>query len=233
MALITILIIAITVIFSYSAFSNYNLFERYKFQPQAILQGKQYDRLLTSGFLHVDMTHLLFNMLTLYFFANAVIVFFAKELGTIPNGSVAFAVLYLAAIVGGNLLALIFQKNNYRYSAVGASGGVSGILFATIIIYPDLELYLFFMLPIKAWVFAILYLAYSVYGVKRQLGNIGHEAHLGGAIVGLIAPLIFRPELITQSQIQILKIQLPLVGILLIPLIVLLIMALKASSNQR
>ncbi|MDD3771229.1 MAG: rhomboid family intramembrane serine protease [Weeksellaceae bacterium] len=230
MSLITILIIAITVIFSYSAFNNYNLFDRYKFQPQAILQGKQYDRLLTSGFLHVDMTHLLFNMLTLYFFADVIIGFFAGTLGGLANGSIGFAVVYLIAIVGGNLLALVFQKNNPRYSAVGASGGVSGILFATIIIYPELQLYLFFAIPIKAWFFAIMYLAYSVYGVKKQLGNIGHEAHLGGAIVGLAAPLIFRPELITESQIQIIGISVPLLGVLLIPIIVLFVMALKTNK---
>lgn len=230
MTLITILIIGITVIFSYTAFSNHALFDRYKFQPQAILQGKQYDRLLTSGFLHVDLTHLLFNMLTLYFFANVVIGFLGSNLGGLPNGSVAFAVIYLASIIGGNLLALLFQKNNSMYSAVGASGGVSGILFASIVIYPDLELYLFFFLPMKGWVFAFLYLGYSIYGMRKQLGNIGHEAHLGGAIVGLAAPLIVQPALIQNSQVAILGMHLPLVVLLLIPIVVLFVMALKARK---
>lgn len=230
MTLITILIIGITVIFSFKAFSNHSLFDRYKFQPQAILQGKQYDRLLTSGFLHVDMTHLLFNMLTLFFFAPVVIMFLARHLGGMPNGSVAFAVIYLASIMGGNLLALLFQKNNARYAAVGASGGVSGILFASIVIYPDLELYLFFFLPMKGWVFAFLYLGYSIYGMRKQLGNIGHEAHLGGAIVGLAAPLLIQPQLIQSSQVNILGFQLPLVVLLLIPIVVLLVMAIQARK---
>lgn len=230
MTLITILIIGITAIFSFKAFSNTSLFDRYKFQPQAILQGKQYDRLLTSGFLHVDMTHLLFNMLTLFFFAPVVISFLARHLGGMPNGSVAFAVIYLAAIMGGNLLALLFQKNNPRYAAVGASGGVSGVLFASIVIYPDLELYLFFFLPMKGWVFAFLYLGYSIYGMRKQLGNIGHEAHLGGAIVGLIAPLLVQPNLILDSQVSLVGIQLPLIVILLIPIVVLLVMAIKARK---
>lgn len=230
MTLITILILGITVVFSYIAFSNAALFDRYKFQPQAILQGKQYDRLLTSGFLHVDLTHLLFNMLTLYFFANVVIGFLGSQLGGLPNGSVAFAVIYLAAIIGGNLLALLFQKDNPRYSAVGASGGVSGILFASIVIYPDLELYLFFFLPMKGWVFAFLYLGYSIYGMRKQLGNIGHEAHLGGAIVGLAAPLLIQPQLIQSSQVNIVGFQLPLVVLLLIPIVVLLVMAIKARK---
>src|SRR5690554_2676700 len=224
MALITIIFIAVTVIFSLRAFNNYALFDRFKFQPQAITRGKQYDRLLTSGFLHVDMTHLLFNMLTLFFFANVVIGFFARHMGNdIATGSVLFAVLYLLAIIGGNLLALLFQQNNPNYSAVGASGGVSGILFASIVVYPDLQLYLFFALPIKGWVFAILYLGYSVYGVQKQLGNIGHEAHLGGAIVGLIFPLIFAPYLFEQNMIYILG--------MLIPIAVLLVMAIRARKN--
>ncbi|MGB6083963.1 rhomboid family intramembrane serine protease [Moheibacter sp.] len=224
MALITIIIIAVTVIFSLRAFNNYALFDRFKFQPQAITRGKQYDRLLTSGFLHVDMTHLLFNMLTLFFFANVVIGFFARHMGNdIATGSVLFAVLYLLAIIGGNLLALLFQQNNPNYSAVGASGGVSGILFASIVVYPDLQLYLFFALPIKGWLFAILYLGYSVYGVQKQLGNIGHEAHLGGAIVGLVFPLIFAPYLFEQNMIYILG--------MLIPIAVLLVMAIRARKN--
>lgn len=220
MALITIVLIAVTVIFSLRAFNNYALFDRFKFQPQAITQGKQYDRLLTSGFLHVDMTHLLFNMLTLFFFANVVIGFLARLMGNdVATGSVLFAVLYLLAIIGGNLLALFFQRNNHTYSAVGASGGVSGILFASIVIYPDLELYLFFALPIKGWIFAILYLGYSVYGMRKQLGNIGHEAHLGGAIVGLIFPLIFAPYLFEQNMYYILG--------MLVPIAVLLVMAIR------
>lgn len=224
MALITIIIIAVTVIFSLRAFNNYTLFDRFKFQPQAITRGKQYDRLLTSGFLHVDMTHLLFNMLTLFFFANVVIGFFARHMGNdIATGSVLFAVLYLLAIIGGNLLALLFQQNNPNYSAVGASGGVSGILFASIVVYPDLQLYLFFALPIKGWLFAILYLGYSVYGVQKQLGNIGHEAHLGGAIVGLAFPLIFAPYLFEQNMIYILG--------MLIPIAILLVMAIRARKN--
>lgn len=223
MSLITIIIIGITVLFSFQAFKNYHLFDRYKFQPQAILHGKQYDRLLTSGFLHVDTTHLLFNMLTLYFFANVVINFFAMQFGNLSTGAVVFAIVYLASIIGGNLLALLFQKDNPRYSAVGASGGVSGILFASIVVYPDLQLYIFFFLPMKGWIFAILYLAYSVYGMQKQLGNIGHEAHLGGAIVGLLAPIIVQPALFEKNQLYILG--------MLVPIAVLLVLALKTRKQ--
>lgn len=117
-------------------------------------------------------------------------------------------------------MALFFQQNNSYYSAVGASGGVSGILFASIVVYPDLQLYLLFAIPIKGWVFAILYLGFSVYGMQKQLGNIGHEAHLGGAIVGLVAPLILMPSLFEQNMVYILG--------MLIPLAVLLVLAIKS-----
>lgn len=211
MALITIIIIVITALFSWRGFNDLGLFERFKFQPQAITQGKQYDRLLMSGFLHVDMGHLIFNMLTLYFFATPVIKFFAIQLGgSIATGSVVFAVIYLLSIVGGNLLALFFQKNNPRYSAVGASGGVMGIVMAAIAIFPN-ELQIYGFIP--GWLFAILYLGYSVYGVQKQLGNIGHEAHMGGAIVGLVTPLILYPPLFQHNMYYILGMLVPIAAL--------------------
>lgn len=220
MALITIIIIGITVLFSLRAFNDYNLFERFKFQPQAITQGKQYDRLLMSGFLHVDMAHLIFNMITLYFFASPVIQFFAIQFGrNFATGSVIFAVIYLLSILGGNFVALFFQKNNPVYSAVGASGGVMGIVMAAIAIFPN-ELQIYGFIP--GWLFAIVYLGYSVYGVQKQLGNIGHEAHLGGAIVGLAFPIVLYPELFEQNMKYILG--------MLVPIAALLILAIKGRK---
>lgn len=218
MDLITIVIIAVTVLVSLKGFKDYAFFDRFKFQPLAITKGKQYDRLLTSGFLHVDMMHLFFNMLTLFFFANIVIAFCARMFdGHVPTGSVIFAIIYILSIIGGNLLSLFFQRGNSHYSAVGASGGVSGIVFAAIVIAPT-ALKIYGVVP--GWLFAILYLGYSVYGMQKQLGNIGHEAHLGGAIVGLIAPLILMPSLFEQNMVYILG--------MLIPLAVLLVLAIKS-----
>ncbi|MFA7470573.1 MAG: rhomboid family intramembrane serine protease [Weeksellaceae bacterium] len=222
MSMVTLIIIGITVIVSMKGFSDFIFFDRYKFQPGPILHYKQFDRLLTSGFLHVNTTHLLFNMLTLYFFADVVIQFFTIQTGNTQFGNVLFALVYVLAILGGNLLALFFQKNNLNYSAVGASGGVSGILFASVLAYPDLTLYLFFAIPIKGWLFAILFLGYSVYGVRNQVGNIGHEAHLGGAIVGLIAPLIINPGLFQQNQIYIYG--------MLVPIVILFVMAMRTKK---
>lgn len=231
-AIITIIIIAINVIVSMKGFNDPGFFNRYKFQTGAVLNGKQYDRILTSGFLHVDFTHLIFNMLTLYFFANVVIQYFSAPsyfvYGTagvvnMTTGYIMFAVVFLLSILGGNFLALFFQRNNPYYSAVGASGGVSGVLFAAIAAYPDMTLGLMFIIPMPGWVFGILYLGYSVYGMQKQLGNIGHEAHLGGAIVGLIAPIIFYPEIFWVNQWYILG--------MLIPIVVLLVLAIKSSRR--
>lgn len=222
-SLITLIIIGLNVLVSYKGFNDYIFFDRFKFQPGPILKHREYDRLLTSGFLHVNTTHLLFNMITLYFFAWFVINFFARHTGSDANGAVVFAIVYLAAIIGGNLLALFFQKNNYNYAAVGASGGVSGILFASIVIDPNIELLLFFILPIKGWIFAIAYLGYSVYGMKRRLGNIGHEAHLGGSIVGLIAPVLIYPPIYQEHKYYILG--------MLVPIIVLFGLALKERQK--
>lgn len=222
MSITVIIIIAANVLFSLKGFNDYNFFQRYKFQPGPILQNKQYDRLLTSGFLHVDYIHLFLNMYVLYIFSDIVIQFFTAIMGNPSLGILMFLVIYIGAIIGGNLLALFFQKNNPGYSAVGASGGVSGILFASIVILPQMMLGIFFVIPMPAWIFAILYLGYSVYGVQKQLGNVGHEAHLGGAIVGLAMPVIFYPEIFSQNKWYILG--------MLVPIVALFILALKSRK---
>ena len=231
-ALITIIIIAANVIFSLKGFQDPVFFNRYKFQTGAVLNGKQYDRILTSGFLHVDYTHLIFNMLTLYFFANVVIQFFAAPsyfvygstgMANITTGYIMFTVVFIAAVLAGNLLALFFQKNNPYYSAVGASGGVSGVLFAAIAVFPEMTLGIMFVIPMPGWVFGILYLGYSVYGMQKQLGNIGHEAHLGGAIIGLIVPILFYPEIFTVNKLYILG--------MLVPIAILLVLAIQSAKK--
>lgn len=192
-----------TAITSFIGFNNQDFFERGKFNVGAILSGKQWDRMLTSGFLHGDMMHLFFNMFTLYFFSDVII----ESLGT-----GYYLVIYFAAILGGNLLSLFVNRRNPYYSAIGASGGVSGILFASIALYPHLKLYIMFIpIPIKGWVFGILYLAYSVYGMKAQLGNIGHAAHLGGCIVGMVLAIVFAPVILQLNGMYIAIMAIPLI----------------------
>ncbi len=204
------ILIAINVIVSYIGFKNQQFFNQYKFDMQAILQRKQYYRLLTSSFLHADTVHLLFNMITLFFFKEVAQVF-----GIIP-----FLIIYFLAVLGGNFLTIIFHRKELFYTAVGASGGVSGIVFAIIALYPNIEIYVYFI-KMFGWIYALLYLGYSIYGMKNNLGNIGHAAHLGGAIVGLLGALFFRFDEATSAKANIFIANVPSLAILAIPVLVL------------
>lgn len=199
---ITIILIAANVIISYKGFQDYSFFEKYKFNVGAVKRGEQI-RLFSSGFLHADTQHLLFNMLTLYFFAGVVI--------TLLN-TTQFILIYMGSLLLGNLLSLYFHKNEYHYSAVGASGAVSGIIYAAILLRPGMSLYLFFIpIPIPAYVFGIGYLLYSIYGMKNRIGNIGHDAHFGGAIGGYVITLILSPWLFKTSLLMVVLLAIPIV----------------------
>ncbi len=202
----TLAIIVINALVSFKGFNDSNFFERYKFGI-APIQAGQKDRMVTSGFLHVDITHLLFNMLTLYFFASVVIRGF---------GPVKFLIIYFISLLAGSLLALFFHKDEPYYSAVGASGAVTGILYSAILLQPDMQLLLYFAIPIPAYVLGIGYLLYSIYGMKKRSDNIGHTAHFGGAVGGYAATLLFDSSLIFTSTLM--------VVLLAIPIIILLIM---------
>ena len=198
----TIAVIAANVLVSLKGFNDTYFFDRYKFAIGAIKAGQK-DRLLTSGFLHVDLAHLFFNMFTLYFFANVVIGWF---------GPAIFLVIYGISLLAGSLLAVFFHNDEPFYSAVGASGAVTGILYAAILLQPNDSLYLMFIpVPIKAYVLGIGYLLYSIYGMKNRLGNIGHTAHFGGAIGGYLTTLVFRPSLFATDTVMVLLLAIPIV----------------------
>ena len=161
-----------------------------------------------SGFLHVDLQHLLFNMVTLYFFANNVLA---------SVGPLYFFLIYFGSLIFGNLLSYYFHQNESYYSAVGASGAVTGILYAAILLYPGMSMYLYFIpIPIPSYVIGVGYMLYSIYGMKSRQGNIGHDAHFGGAIGGYVLTLLLFP--------QILETHLWMVILLAIPIIILFIM---------
>jgi membrane associated rhomboid family serine protease len=166
-------------------FDKPNFFEKYKFQVGPIA-NKDYFRMLSSGFLHVDYMHLLFNMLTLYFFAPIVIESF---------GRYEFIGMYILSLLAGNALSYYMHRSDFFYSAVGASGAVSGILFSSILVYPFSTIYVFFI-PMPAIIFGVLYMVYSIFGMKNQWGNIGHAAHIGGAFMGLILSVLYKPGLL-------------------------------------
>jgi len=200
--LVTIIIIGLNVLVSFKGFNDGAFFERYKFEVGNINSGQK-ERMLSSAFLHVDISHLLFNMLTLYFFANVVIGGF---------GPVKFLIIYFISLVAGSLLALFFHKDEPNYSAVGASGAVTGILYSAILLQPGMDLYIYFIpIPIPAYVIGIGYLLYSIYGMKKRLGNIGHTAHFGGAIGGYAATLLFNPDLVFTSTLMVILLAIPIV----------------------
>lgn len=199
---VTLIIIGANALISFKGFNDFSFFEKYKFNIGSIHRGEQI-RVFSSGFLHVDMQHLLFNMITLFFFAGIVI----NLLGT-----TSFLLIYIASLLAGNLLSFYFHKDEYYYSAVGASGAVTGIVYSAILLRPDLDLYMFFIpIPIPAYIFGIAYLLYSIYGMKNSLGNIGHDAHFGGAIGGYVLTLVVMPSLFERNLGMILLLALPIV----------------------
>ena len=198
----TIAIMAANVLVSLRGFSDMTFFERYKFSISGIRAGQR-ERTVTSGFLHVDIAHLFLNMFTLYFFANVVINWF---------GPGKFLIIYFISLIAGSLLALFFHKNEPHYSAVGASGAVIGILYAAILLRPDMQLGIMFIpIPLPAYVLGIAYLLYSIYGMKSRHGNIGHTAHFGGAIGGYVTTLLFKPDLFVTDTLIVILLAIPIV----------------------
>lgn len=201
MEIITLLLILANVIVSYKGFTNQSFFDGYKFEVDRILVNKDYKRLITSGFLHINWMHLIFNMLSLYAFSSIL---------EFSLGGVKFLIIYMASLIGGDLLSLLIHKNHGDYSAVGASGAVCGVIFASIAIFPGMGVG-FFGLPfsIPGWLYGILYVGYSIYGIRSAKDNIGHDAHLGGALIGMLTALAFAPEAFIGNYPTILVITLP------------------------
>lgn len=195
--LITLIIIIANGLISYKGFNDYAFFEKYKFHVGAIKNG-EYFRLFSSGFLHVDMKHLLFNMFTLFIFSNVVLY---------NAGDTNFIILYVASLISGSIFSYILKKDNFNYSAVGASGAVMGIIYSAILFEPWMKIN--FIIP--GFVFGIGYLLYSIYGMKAQNDNIGHDAHFGGAVGGYIMTLILAPRLLEDNLIMVLIMAIPIV----------------------
>ena len=201
---VLILIIA-NGLFSMKGFKEYSFLDKYKFQVGKILSGEKI-RALTSGFLHVDWMHLGFNMYALYLFGDIVAGF---------SGVTSFLIIYFGSLLAGSLYSLQYHKDEPYYSAVGASGAVSGIVYASILLYPAMELYLFFIpIPIPGYVFGVGYLLYSIYGMKKQLGNVGHSAHLGGAIGGFALTLLLNPSVFSTNRMLVIALGIPIILLL-------------------
>lgn len=203
MNIVLLVILAANGLISYKGFNDTHFFRKYEFHIGSIRSGEQF-RMFSSGFLHVDLMHLLFNMFTLYMFAPFVIN---------SVGAMYFAYLYFGSLIAGNLLTLYFHKDEYYNRAVGASGAVMGIIYSAILLEPNLYMYGF----IPGYVFGFAYLLFSIYGMKAKNDNIGHVAHFGGAIGGFVITLVKFPFLITEEPKTVMA--------LLVPIVILFIMA--------
>ncbi|MBX3257803.1 MAG: rhomboid family intramembrane serine protease [Chitinophagaceae bacterium] len=199
MEIVTWILIAVNIIVSYKGFRDHDFLDRYSFEVDKILIYKDYKRIITSGFLHVSWMHLIFNMLSLYFFSGGL----ESYLGVLN-----FLIIYFGSLVCGNLFSLFVHRNHNSYSSVGASGAVCGIIFAAIALFPGLNIGLFFI-PIPAWIYGIVFVLYSIYAIRSRKENIGHEAHLGGALAGLIIAIIMEPSALLTNYVTILLIFVP------------------------
>ena len=189
---LTTILIGITALSSIIAFNRPTLLDRWMFIPYRIKQRNQWDRFILSGFIHKDFMHLLFNMFTFYFFGGVVERFFKFQFG-LELGGLIFVGFYLAAIVIADIPTYLKQQGNSYYQALGASGGTSATVFASIILMPLSDICLFGLLCLPGFLLGGFFLIYSY--VKGQQGqdNINHDAHLYGAIFGIICILLLSP----------------------------------------
>ncbi len=194
---ITIIIIIITALLSISAFYKQGEMEKMLFWPAVIKERKQYYRFITSGFIHADWMHLIFNMITLYYFGRFVEQAFKQLFGP-GTSSLLYLLLYLLSMVIADIPTFIKYKDTYNYRALGASGAVSAVLFSSILFAPWAKLYILFIpIGIPAFIFGILFLIISAYLDKRGKGGINHSAHLFGALFGLIFTYIAWPGVLS------------------------------------
>jgi len=200
---LSLLLIIANVLVSWKGFKDRNFYERYEFSVEKILIYKQYYRLFTSGFLHVNWMHLIFNLIALYFFSGSVEYYF---------GPLQFLLVYFASMIGGDLFSLFIHRHDSGYSSVGASGAVNGIIFAAIAVFPGMRM--FFGIP--AWLFGLAYVLYSIYGVRSRRDNVGHESHLAGALIGMLLGVAMFPASLSENLFTILIIAVPCIAFIYI-----------------
>ena len=187
---ITLILVAITCLVSWQAWERPKLFDRLILWPPAIDRKREYDRLITHGFIHANGIHLVVNMVTLYSFGGLMERFFGQRIGM-----VGFLAFYLSAIVVAILPTYLRHRRDSRYSSLGASGAVSAVLFSSVLLDPWSGILLFFIVPLPAIAFAVLYVGYSMWMDKKGGDNINHSAHLWGAVYGVVFALAIEPGL--------------------------------------
>ncbi len=192
MNIVTVISI-LTIILSIMGFRKEELFYKLQLNPFKIIHQKEYHRVLTHALLHADWAHLIINMIVFFSFGEGLLNYFKYYFGDMA--SLVFLLLYTFAVIISSIYSIIKNKNNPNYNAIGASGAVSAVVFASIFFDPWHKIGLYGIIPIPGVLFAFIYLGYSYYMGKKSYDNIGHDAHLWGAIFGFIFPIIIKPEL--------------------------------------
>jgi membrane associated rhomboid family serine protease len=198
---ITYSLIAITVVASFYAWSNPSLLAKLMMNPYEIERKQQYYRFLTSGFIHKDHMHLFFNMFSFYFFGLSIEVVFHDIFGS--TGNIYFVILYLLAIIVSDIPSYLKHKNNPGYNSLGASGGVSAIVFVFILFKPLQWICIYIALCMPGFILGALFIAFSYYQGRKGKGTINHSAHLYGALFGLLFCLVLYPESIPAFAQQV------------------------------
>lgn len=192
---ITLIIILFTGLISYQGFNRYEFIDRLKHSPSKESGTKEYYRLLTSGFVHADWTHLLVNMFVLYSFGGYIENYIISLFGNTP-GRLIFLSVYLLNIMLANIPTLLRHKNNPSFSSIGASGAVSGMVFIFILLQPWAILNLFFVIPVPAIIAGVGYLIYSSWAANKGHGRIDHSAHFAGAVAGMAMIIILNNQIL-------------------------------------
>lgn len=200
----TLILVIITCLVSILCFYDRNLFDQLKHHPSTENKNGQYYRWLTSGFVHGDYMHLFINMFVLHEFGSLVESYLVYHFGS-PFGIILYVLTYLLIVVMGDIPTYYKHKENYYFSSVGASGGVSGIIFTYILLFPWNNLYLFAIVPLPAIVFGVLYLWYSTWASKNQNDMIDHEAHFYGAVAGILIAIVTRPEIMSEFMAKLIQ----------------------------
>jgi len=193
---VSYIIIAVTLLASFYAWKNHDIFHKWIFNPYQVSTNKQYYRFITSGFIHSSYMHLFFNMFTFYFFSRAIESTFNQLYGSL--GIVYFLILYVVGIIVSDIPTFLRHRNNPGYNSLGASGGVSSIVFSYILFFPTENLYLFALIPIPGFILGLLFVIYSYYKGNSTGDKINHDAHLYGALFGLVFTIIIEPNIISH-----------------------------------
>jgi membrane associated rhomboid family serine protease len=182
-----LVLLVITAVVTYLGFVRRDVLERLIFRPEPVLLRREYYRLVSSALLHANWMHFGFNAISIWSFGGLI----ERYYGPLP-----FLLIYLASVVGGGALSLVLHRRDPSYAALGASGGACGLIFAAVFLVPGSGVSLFFIpIPIPGWLYGIVFVVGSYFAFRKKSDNIGHDAHLGGALVGLGVATLLYPQM--------------------------------------